>query len=86
MVSVKVIFEKFDILFYALEEITDNPKIWDDVALTRAFGLLQYLNSFVFCFCFFICLFHKILEQSSILSMILQNTKTDFSFGVGKIA
>ena len=82
--TVKVIFEKFDILFDALEEITDNPKIWDDAALTQASGLLQYLNSFVFCF--FICLFHKIFEQSSILYMILQNTKTDFSFGVGKIA
>ena len=80
MVSVKVIFEKFDILFDALEEITDNPKIWDDAALTQASGLLQYLNSFVFCF--FICLFHKILEQSSILYMILQNTKTDLSFGL----
>ena len=66
-----------------MEEITENPSSWDDATISQATGLLQYLNSFVFCF--FTGLFNKILEQSAILYNVLQNRSTDFSVGVGHI-
>ena len=46
-------------------------------------GLLHYLNSFLFCF--LVCVFYKILEQSSILYSILQDRQTDFNYGVIRI-
>ena len=61
----------------------ENTSGWDDATLSQASGLLQYLNSFLFCF--LTGIFNKILEQSTILYKVLQNRKTDFSYGVSKV-
>ena len=66
-----------------LESIVDNPQSWDDGSLTQASGLLQYLNSFLFCFLLFV--FNKIFEQSSILFTVLQDRRIEFSYGASKI-
>ena len=81
--TIGVIFEKYEMLLTALEEIVKKPQSWDDATLTQARGLLQHLNSFLFCF--LLCLFNKVLEQSFILYSILQNRSTDFSFGIVNI-
>ena len=81
--TISVIFNKYLSLIEVLEEITENPSSWDDATISQATGLLQYLNSFVFCF--FTGLFNKILERSAILYNVLQNRSTDFSVGVGHI-
>ena len=81
--TIGVIFEKYEMLLTALEEIVEKPQSWDDATLTQASGLLQQLNSFLFCFLLF--LFNKVLEQSSILNSIPQNTSTNFSFRIEKI-
>ena len=53
------------------------------MTISQADGLLQYLESFRFCF--LIVVFQKIVEQSTILHSILQNKTSDFSLGVEKI-
>jgi len=53
------------------------------MTISQADGLLQYLESFRFCF--LIVVFQKIFEQSTILYSILQNKTSDFSLGVEKI-
>ena len=53
------------------------------MTISQADGLLQYLESFRFCF--LIVAFQKIFEQSTILYSILQNKTSDFSLGVEKI-
>jgi len=42
------------------------------------------MNSFLFCF--LVHVFNKILEQSSILYMVIQNQNTDLSYGCQKIS
>ena len=42
------------------------------------------MNSFLFCF--LVHVFNKILEQSSILYMVIQNRNTDLSYGCQKIS
>ena len=81
--TVGVIFEKHQSLLTALECILENPQTWDDITLSMSSGLLQHLNSFVFCF--LMTLFNKIFQQSSILFMVLQNRQTGLSFGISKI-
>ena len=81
--TVGVIFEKYQSLLTALQSIVENPQPWDDVTLSMSSGLLQHLNGFLFCF--LIALFNKLFQQSSILYMVLQNRKTDLSYGIGKI-
>ena len=81
--TIGVIFEQYEPLVNVLEEIEDKPQSWDDATVTQASGLLQYLNSFLFCF--LLCLFNKILQHSTILYSILQNRSTDFSLGVRKV-
>ena len=66
-----------------MQSIVENPQPWDDVTLSMSSGLLQHLNGFLFHF--LIALFNKLLQQSSILYMVLQNRKTDLSYGIGKI-
>ena len=44
------IFNRYHILTVALEEITEHPHSWDDMTINQADGLLQYLESFRFCF------------------------------------
>ena len=62
------IFNRYHILQGALEEITEHPHSWDDMTISQADGLLQYLESFRFCF--LIVAFQKIFEQSTILYSI----------------
>ena len=81
--TVGVIFEKYQSLLTALQSIVENPQPWDDVTLSMSSGLLQHLNGFLFRF--LIALFNKLFQQSSILYMVLQNRKTDLSYGIGKI-
>ena len=81
--TVRVIADKYEVLIDVLEGIVNNSQHWDDATLTQASGLLQYLNSFLFCFLVFV--FGKILGQSSVLYDVLQNRSTDFSYGVGMI-
>ena len=80
---ISVIFNKYNSLLLVLESIVDNPQSWDDGSLTQASGLLQYLNSFLFCFLVFV--FNKISEQSSIFSNVLQDRRIEFSYGASKI-
>ena len=81
--TIRVIFNKYKTLLDVLEEMVENPGNLDDATISQASGLLSYLNSFLFCF--LISVFNNILEMSSIVYMILQNLKTDFSYGVSKI-
>ena len=81
--TIKVIFNSYNTLMRALDEIVDNPHQWDDPTLTQANGLLQHLNSFVFCF--LVSIFNDILHHSSILYGFLQNRDTDFSNGIKKV-
>ena len=81
--TVRVIAYKHEILIDVLEGIVNNSQHLDDATLTQASGLLQYLNSFLFCLLVFV--FGKILSQSSVLYDVLQNRSTDFSYGVGMI-
>ena len=67
----------------ALQSIVENPQPWDDFTLSMSSGLLQHLNGFLFNF--LIALFSKVLQQSSILYMVLKNRKTYLSYGIGKI-
>ena len=52
--TVRVIADKSEILIDVLEGIVNNSQHWDDATLTQASGLLQYLNSFLFCFLVFV--------------------------------
>ena len=56
----------------------------DDASISQASGLCYFMNSFLFCFLAHI--FNRILEQSSLLYMVLQNQNTDFSYGCQKIS
>ena len=80
--TISVFFTKYHTLLNLLENIVNNPQSWDDGSLTQASGLLQYLNSFLFCFLIFV--FHKIFEQSSILYNMLQDRKFSFSYAVSE--
>ena len=81
--TVSAIFKGYEALERALTEIKDAPRTWREDTVDRADGLLQNLESFLFCF--LLELYYKILEQSSILYNVLQNRATDFSDGVKKI-
>ena len=81
--TISVIFHKYQALLDILEDLVENTSGWDDATLSQASGLLQYLNSFLFCF--LTGIFNKILEQSTILYKVLQNRKTDYSYGVSKV-
>ena len=81
--TISVLFKNYQLLIDVLEKLVDQPTGWDDATLNQASGLLQYLNSFLFCF--LVCLFHDILEQSAILFAILHDRETDFSYGIQKI-
>ena len=50
-VYIKAIIEGFDEIKIALTEITNNPQDWSDETVAKADGLLQSLESFLFCFC-----------------------------------
>ena len=70
-------------LLEIFDNVTEQPDGWDDESLGKFSGLLNYLDSFLFCF--LVCVFYKILEQSSILYSILQSRETDFSYGISRI-
>ena len=81
--AVEAIIEGFDVIKIALTEITNNPQDWSDETVAKADGLLQSLESFLFCF--LLELYSKILQKSSILYDILQKRSVHFSYAVGKI-
>ena len=79
----QVLHKNYEKLLELFEEATEQPDSWDDESLDKVNGLLHFLNSFLFCF--LVCVFYKILEKSPILYSVLQNTGTDFSYGISKI-
>ena len=81
---ISVLYDKYKALLDLLEITIENPQAWDDASISEASGLYHFKNNFLFCF--LIQVFNKILEQSSLLNMALQNRNTDFSYGVQKIA
>ena len=81
--TISVIYDKYRILLDLLENTIENPLGWDDASISQASGLYHFMNSFIFCF--LVHVFNRILEQSSLLYMVLQNRNTDFSYGFEKI-
>ncbi len=81
--TIDVIFKNYQTLHDILEKVTDNPSGWDDESISLISGLLGHLERFSFCF--LLCSFHRIFEQSSILYAILQGRDTDFSYGMRKV-
>ncbi|XP_046848843.1 zinc finger MYM-type protein 1-like isoform X2 [Xenia sp. Carnegie-2017] len=80
---INVLHSNYEKLIDIFENLTDNPIGWDDETLSKVTGLLGYLNGFLFCF--LVLVFHRILEQSSILYSILQDKDTDFHYGVSRV-
>jgi len=72
------------VLYDLLERTIENPQGWDDASISQASGLYHFMNSSLFCF--LVHVFTKILEQSSLLYMVLQNRNTDFSYDCQKIS
>ena len=66
-----------------MKKVIDDPSGWDDDSISLISGLLGHLERFSFCF--LLCSFHRIFEQSSILYAILQGRDTDFSYGMCKV-
>jgi hypothetical protein len=77
-----VLHKNYENLLEIFEGVVDQPVGWDDETLDKVSGLLHYLNSFLFCFS--VCVFYKILGQSSILYSVLQGRQTDFNYGMTK--
>ena len=82
--TISLLFDKYKTLLDLLERTIENPQGWDDASISQASGLYHFMNSFLFCF--LVHVFNKILEQSSLLYMVLQNRNTDFSYGCQKIS
>ena len=80
---INVLHKNYENLLEIFEGVVDQPVGWDDETLDKLSGLLHYLNSFLFCFS--VCVFYKILGQSSILYSVLQGRQTDFNYGMTKI-
>ena len=78
-----VIFKNYQHFHDILEKVDDNPSGWDDDSISLISGLLGHLDRFSFCF--LLCLFYRIFEQSSILYAILQGRETDFNYGMRKV-
>ena len=72
------------VLYDLLERTIENPQGWDDASISQASGVYHFMNSFLICF--LVHVFTKIVEQSSLLYMVLQNRNTDFSYGCQKIS
>ena len=80
---INVLHKNYETLLEIFDDVMEQPSGWDDETLGKVSGLLNYLNSFLFCF--LVSVFYKILEQSSILYSILQSRETDFNYGVSRI-
>ena len=81
--TINVIFMNYQHLHDILEKVDDNPSGWDDDSISLISGLLGHLDRFSFCF--LLCLFYTIFEQSSIHYAILQGRETDFNYGMRKM-
>ena len=82
--TISVLYDKYKALLDLLDRTIEHPQSWDDASISQASGLYHFMNSFLFCF--LVHVFNRILEQSSLLYMVLQDQNTDFSYGVQKIA
>ena len=82
--TISVLYDKYKVLLELLEKTIESTQGWDDASISQASGLYHVMNSFLFCF--LIQVFNRILEQSALLYMVLQNRNTDFSHGGQKIA
>ena len=80
---INVLHKNYEKLLEIFDDVMEQPSGWDDETLGKVSGLLNYLNSFLFCF--LVSVFYKTLEQSSILYSILQSRETDFNYGVSRI-
>ena len=81
--TIDVIFKNYEHLHGILKKVNDDPFGWDDDSISLISGLLGHLDRFSFCF--LLCLFYRIFEQSSILYAILQGRETDFNYGMRKV-
>ena len=81
--AINVIYNNCEKLLETFNDVTEQPAGWEDESSGKFSGLLNYLDSFLFCF--LVCVFYKILEQSSILYSILQRREPDFSYGTSRI-
>ena len=81
--TISVLYDKYKALLDLLERTIENPQGLDDASISQASGLYHFMNSFLFCF--LVHVFNRVLEQSSLLYMVLQNRNTDFSYGCQKI-
>ena len=82
--TISVLYAKYKALLGLLESTIKSPQGWDDPPISQACGLYHFMSSLLFCF--LIQVFNRVLEQSSLLYMVLQIRNTDFSYGVQKIA
>ena len=67
-----------------MERTIEDPQGWDNAPISQASGLYHFTDNLLFCFLGHV--FNKILEQLSLLCMVLQNQNTDFSYGCQKIS
>ena len=81
--TIDVIFKNYQELHDILENVNNEPSGWDDDSISLISGLLGHLDRFIFCF--LLCFFNRIFEQSSILYAILQGRETDFNYGMRKV-
>ena len=82
--TISVLYDKYKTPLDLLERTIDNPQGWDDASISQASALYHFMNSILFCF--LVHMSNRILEQSSLLYMVLQNRNTDFSYGCQKIS
>ena len=66
---ISIMYDKYNILLEALEDIVQNPHDWDDTALSHASGLLLHLNGFLFCF--LLTVFKTIFDHSTTIFNVL---------------
>ena len=69
--TISILYDKYKSLLDLLERAIENPQGWDDAYISQASGLYHFMD--IFLFCFLVHIFNRILEQSSLLYMVLQN-------------
>ena len=82
--TISVLYDKYKTLLDLLESTIESLKGWDDAYISQANGLDHFMKNFLFCF--LVHVLNRILEQSSLLYIVLQNQNTDFNYGCQKIS
>ena len=79
--AISVFYDKYKVLLDLLERTIESSQGWDDASISQASGL--YHKQLLLCF--LIQVSNRILGQSSLLYMALQNQNTHFSHCFQKI-